>query len=372
MNILNYTEPINTPDKELPSFLSHFYKDEKVLFFDIETTGFLANNTTLYLIGVLWYEDGMLKIRQWFNEDGKSEVDLIHAFEEFSSQFTLLVHFNGAGFDLPYLKQKAEQLHTNFTVDSRLNQLDIFKEIRSLKPIFALDNLKQVTIEQYLGIERTDTYSGGDLIRIYQRFVARPNDEEKHLLLLHNHDDLLGMPQIAKILNYRGFFSQLTAKDVHIGAITTEDSGNKLVIQFHYPEYAFLPRRITCSKDGLFLNADGNKASLQVPIVRNTLRHYFSDYKNYYYLPAEDMAVHKSIAAFVETGNKKKATKSTCYTKKTDAFIPCFDKETAETFQYDITDKHLYQSLDSITEKTGCAADYIIHCLKSFDKKRNP
>lgn len=366
MKIINYTESVDTLKIELPAYFSHFYPEEKILYFDIETTGFVARNTTLYLIGVLWYEDGKLHIRQWFNEDGKDEAALITAFQEFCQNFTMLVHFNGLGFDLPYLKQKAEHLKIGFTVDVQLHQLDIFKEIRNFKTIFALEHMKQVSIEEYLDIPRTDTFSGGELINIYQRFVARPDEEKEHLLLLHNHDDLLGMPQISQILNYKAFFKQLTNTDLELQTITTKEQDNRLTLVFHYPEYAYLPKRILYSRNSLFLNAFEQKAVLQIPIIKDTLKHYFSDYKNYYYLPAEDMAIHKSVASFVENSNKQKATKSTCYTKKTDAFIPCHNTDHVDAFQYHITDKQIYQSLDTLIDHDEYVITYILQCLKTF------
>ena len=55
---------------------NHFNKNEIVLF-DIETTGFSANTTNLYLIGCGYYKDDDLYIIQWFNDDGKSEVSIL-------------------------------------------------------------------------------------------------------------------------------------------------------------------------------------------------------------------------------------------------------------------------------------------------------
>lgn len=367
MKIINYTEPIDTQEKKFPAYFSHFYENEKLLFFDIETTGFAARNTTLYLIGVLWYENNQIKIRQWFNEDGKSEADLLSAFDAFCKNFSMLIHFNGLGFDLPYLKQKSDLLQTTFTVDSCLCQFDIFKEIRSYKNIFNLDNMKQVSIEHYLGIDRDDTYSGGELVNIYQRYVARPDAEKEHTLLLHNHDDLLGMPQISRILNYKTFFEQLVSNDILLQTAEVNEKRDKLIITFHYPDYAYLPNRIICFKYGLYINASEQKANLQIPVIEDTLKHFFNDYKNYYYLPVEDTAIHKSIAAFVDSDHKRRATKNTCYTKKTDAFIPCFSRENTDVFQYDANDKTPYQLLDSVLSKDSQAlADYVILCLKAF------
>jgi len=52
------------------------------------------------------------------------------------------------------------------------------------------------------------------------------------------------------------------------------------------------------------------------------LKHYFNDFKNYYYLPAEDEAMHKSVAQYVDASAKQKATRETAYTKKAGHFYP--------------------------------------------------
>lgn len=56
--------------------------------------------------------------------------------------------------------------------------------------------------------------------------------------------------------------------------------------------------------------------------IRDTLKYFYPDYQNYYYLPEEDMAIHKSIADSVDPSYRKKATKNTCYTKKAGIFLP--------------------------------------------------
>ena len=227
MKIIEYTESFTT-QTHFPEYYKYFYPDAKPLFFDIETTGFSAKNTTLYLIGALWYEAEKIHIIQWFNDDGKSETEILNAFHTFCKTYTHLIHFNGIGFDLSYLKQKAALLHIPFTVDTDLEQIDIYKEIRSYKNIFQLDNMKQVSIEHYLDICRKDTYSGKELIHMYQRFVSSPNMELEQLLLLHNHDDLLGMPQISTILNYKAFFEH---PNITNNSIKIEN--NKLLVYFN-------------------------------------------------------------------------------------------------------------------------------------------
>ncbi|MDE6626776.1 MAG: ribonuclease H-like domain-containing protein [Lachnospiraceae bacterium] len=342
MKIIEYKEPFSQSNI-FPEYYRHFYPDSSLLFFDIETTGFAAGHSTLYLIGALWYEDDCIRITQWFNDDGYCESELLSSFEAFCKNFTHLVHFNGLGFDLPYLKQKSESLQIPFSIGTRLIQIDILKEIRTYKKIFLLENMKQTSLEKYLEIERKDTYNGRDLINIYQQYVAHPDSRKEELLLLHNHDDLLGMPQISRILNYKAFFEE---NDILSFQITQEDK--KLKFSFSCSPFCSLPKRLSLSAGGMFLNAIEESAQLYIPITEGTLMHYFRDYKNYYYLPKEDMAVHKSVATYVAAENKEKATKDTCYIKKTDAFIPCHTTDRYDLFKTSATSKCSYQTTASL------------------------
>ena len=361
MKIIDYTIPCTT-EYNLNGYLSCHYDIEKLLFFDIETTGFIAKHTTLYLIGVLWYENNNLYIRQWFNEDGNSENDILLSFITFCQSYTHLVHFNGLGFDLPYLKQKADNLSISFTLEHSLSQIDIYKAIRPYKNVFALDNMKQVSIEKYLSIQREDTYSGKELINIYQKYVTKPHTDLEELLLLHNHDDLLGMTKVCQILQYKSFFENPT-----IHTVETTVTDNQLIITFSYDAAFTLPKRISVSQNGMYLNALDCNGKLYIPLSKDTLKHFFSDYKNYYYLPLEDTAIHKSVATYVEASNKIKASKQTCYIKKTDSFIPCFNKDVADVFQQEFNSKQLFQTLDSfLNSELEYQISYIKKTLLAF------
>ena len=95
------------------SFTSENYNNKDIdltagIFFDIETTGFSAKHTTLYLIGVCYYDiaDNQYHSVQWFAENKTEEVMIIKNFFEFISGYKTLIHFNGNGFDIPYIIQK--------------------------------------------------------------------------------------------------------------------------------------------------------------------------------------------------------------------------------------------------------------------------
>lgn len=90
----------------------------------------------------------------------------------------------------------------------------------------------------------------------------------------------------------------------------------RLAITFRYCEAASLPKRLSVTKNTIYLNGVDEQATLYLPLLKGELKHYFKDYKNYYYLPKEDMAVHKSVATYVEPENKKGNKKHLLYKEK--------------------------------------------------------
>jgi hypothetical protein len=66
-----------------------------------------------------------------------------------------------------------------------------------------LPNLKQKTVEDYLGLrrEREDLISGADSVRLYYEYTATKDPELLRRILLHNSDDLR---QLARILRLFG------------------------------------------------------------------------------------------------------------------------------------------------------------------------
>lgn len=55
--------------------------------------------------------------------------------------------------------------------------------------------------------------------------------------------------------------------------------------------------------------------------------------KDYYYLPKEDRAIHRSIACYVDKAYRQKATAATCYIRQEGIFLPSFWHFTAPTFR---------------------------------------
>ncbi len=61
---------------------------------------------------------------------------------------------------------------------------------------------------------------------------------------------------------------------------------------------------------------------LMVQLFQGELKFFFPDPENYYYLPDEDTAIHRSVGGFVDRAHRVPAKKSNCYTKKSGLFVP--------------------------------------------------
>ena len=97
-------------------------------FLDIETTGFSARSSNLYMIGCAYYENDEWQLIQWLAENYEEENEVLKAFLAFAANYSYLIHFNGNQFDIPFLEQKCQQYEINFDFGN-FDGLDIYKRI---------------------------------------------------------------------------------------------------------------------------------------------------------------------------------------------------------------------------------------------------
>ena len=156
--------------------LDRLGQPDKLLFFDIETTGFSGANHQVYLIGCVCRRNKTWHLTQWFADTPDAEKDVLTAFFQYAGGFAVLVHFNGDTFDIPFLRKRFQAWGLPYDLSS-FDSVDIYKHLRPLRGLIGLDSLKQKSIEQFLGISRQDPYSGGQLIDVY-RFYLETSKED--------------------------------------------------------------------------------------------------------------------------------------------------------------------------------------------------
>lgn len=337
----------------------------ELLFFDIETTGFSGDYASLYLIGCTFFRDGRWNLIQWFADTKDSEEELLHAFFEFMKQFRILIHFNGDGFDIPFLLKRCRHFQLAYDF-SNVKSIDIYKKIKPFRKLLGLESLKQKAIEQFLGVSRTDQYSGGQLIEVYHDYLKSRKQSLYDLLILHNEDDLKGMPLILPILNYPDFLEQPFVLEKQTVREETDASGTRqTLLELVCRSDCAIPVPFQASNPPVDCFAGGNLLTFTIRLFEGTLKHFYSNYKDYYYLIYEDTAVHKSIGEYVDKDARVKATAKTCYTKKDGCFLPQFEPVWEPVMKQEPKDKLCYAALEDVCLKEPeCFRRYLKLLLK--------
>ena len=321
---------------------------EKAAFFDIETTGLGWRSSHINLIGVLYCTQGKWVMRQWFLKHPFSEKEMLQSFSDFLAEReqTFLVDYNGDTFDIPYLCNKytfyAMPVPAQLQKSGTLPHRDLMTALRPLKSRLPFSSLRLQEVEACLHADRTDASSGKDLIEVYQSYLLTGDEELAAQLFRHNYDDVRGLCSVLPLLRFRDFWngafevsSLQDEGDYVLFELTSEKSfplsytlrGTCAVLTENVPEET--------STEVCTISFCGDKAHLTIPVSCGECKVFFEDYRNYYYLPGEDRAIHKSVGVYVDAAFRVQAKASNCYQRVQDRFlslpsassvsgIPCF------------------------------------------------
>lgn len=317
---------------------------EKILFIDIETTGLSRETSNLYLIGCGYFDPDGYHTIQWFGDSPAEESSIIAAFSDhIKGRFTCLVHYNGTRFDIPYLKYKAGLYGIPDPFEA-LDNFDIYLSVKPYKKLLNLPSLRQRCIEQFLGINSDDPYTGRELIGVYKSYVRSPSDDLLSPLLHHNAEDLKGMAYILPILHYTSLKDATLRYVSHMLHPFNDYEGNprkELIVNYTHEARIPLGFNTGSGQIRLSMRSD-NTALLRLPVIECELKRFYDNYKDYYYLPAEDCCIHRSAASGVSRTHRENAKKETCYTKYSGLFIPSILSDHPAAFRESYVSKDLY------------------------------
>ena len=357
-------------NNDLPSILD--FELEDTIFFDIETTGLSKNKNMIYLIGLAYFQNNIWNIKQYLATSLDDEKTMIDEFLHFISNKKFLIHFNGNSFDIPFINHKSKI----YNLDNHplsITSIDLYTIFKQNAKYLNFDNFKLTTIEKNFQIHRKDKNSGKELIKVYYEFIklysldVLKNDFQnsnhlKKALLLHNLEDIVNLIPLLKVFNY----TFLTSKNINFIKHTTKDD----YIIFHYTlSYNHnLEFELPCPLSYEIKSTDDNtklakisteKSSLKIHVrkIFTTLKYFYPNYKDYYYLPAEDTAIHKSVGQYVDKDYRENAKANNCYLKKEATFIPIPHKtntfnifknsNTSNVSYIELTDKILNEQLQT-------------------------
>ena len=161
--------------------LYEFFKEDAI-FLDIETTGLSKNNDDITVFGL--YDGINTKVMiKGINLDYR-------ALKKELQKYKLVVTFNGASFDIPFIEKRYPNLLPeipNFDVKSVTDRLGLKGGLKN--------------IEKTLGIKRSsivDKFYGGDALTLWRMYRATGDDYYLNLLVEYNEYDIVNLKIVAE------------------------------------------------------------------------------------------------------------------------------------------------------------------------------
>lgn len=169
-----------------------------VAYLDIETTGLSAADSHVTLVGLVARTRGGRCLEQFFVDSPKDEADVLEQVIDRLRGLGGVVTFNGHSFDLPFLRARAREHGL------RLPWIDGWDLLREAwqwqRESGAAGSCRLRALMSRFGIKRTDRTTGDDMVAAYWRWLENGDRSARRLILAHNADDVMLLPELAACL----------------------------------------------------------------------------------------------------------------------------------------------------------------------------
>ena len=212
----------------------------------------------------------------------------------------------------------------------------------------------------------------GELIDVYKACQKNPDKKLISLLKQHNYEDVIDMPKLLSVLSYVKLFEgAFNVTSICANESVSYDGKPCREILFSMQNIFPVPKRVSCHYEDFHLVVDTDQTTLCVRLYTGELKYFLSDYKNYWYLPEEDLAIPSSLAASIPKERRKKATAGTCYKKKNAIFVPQYQEIQKPAFRLMFKDKKSYFELsEDFVASSEMQKEYCMHVLQFIWKKK--
>ncbi len=187
-----------------PRLQTHASWAERVVFFDIETTGLSGGAGTLaFLAGCGWFEGDDFRVRQFFLSGPADERSMLDALSEIFGNASLLVTFNGRSFDVPVMEMRWAFHRTAAPTDT-LPHFDMLpparrlwgesREARGTRAVGESRDCSLGSLERSLfGVRRHGDVPGFEIPTRYFQFLRTGDAGVVEGVLEHNRQDLVSL-----------------------------------------------------------------------------------------------------------------------------------------------------------------------------------
>ena len=263
-----------------------------------------------------------VRLISWISEQESDEYEMLTALSDALGSIRRIITFNGNAFDLPHLHQKYKAYDLMDPLQGK-QYLDLMLRLKPISRFLALPSGKLADFAGFLHLVQPDV-SGEALTQFKQTcdsdevlpqpaqpdgsyetsFRFHPGAAAKHEASAPN--DALWTIECMSLLHYADFLKQ----GAEIREVTADEE--RVIFRLHDPDG--FPVGLSVHDSGFHLRfSEDGTVLLSSRIYNGSVRYYHTDVKNYWYLPLEGYAIHKSAAQYVDKSRREKAVRENCY-----------------------------------------------------------
>ncbi len=256
----------------------------KSLFIDIETSGLSAASSHVFLIGTICRTEHGWQLTQYLAERTSEEPDTARCIFSRCSSIFDADPFQWHDLDLPYINARTRACHLPILYDDTSDcifSIDLYQKLRRLKKLSGYAHMKQKDLEAFAGWQREDTLTGKHIIAMFHAYEKTSDPELRRLMLLHNHDDLVGM---TRLLPLAAYLMLAEGRFAAVSSTAASASHGLPRLRIRLALAAPLPRELSLSipcpvgssEETFFeLFVDNLTAILEIPGVDTELKYFF-------------------------------------------------------------------------------------------------
>ncbi len=337
------------------------------LLLTIETTGlsytsaFVFMFTAVYPEGPHWHRVTMLA------DHRRDERALLTALHEMLTNADVLYSFGHHAFSGRFLSERWENVvgeKAEFFPPG-LEIIDMQHRLRKIRHLLMLDHLSRSDIEDLAGFKRKVRISGRKIAGSFSEYEKTRDMEIAGMLIRHQEEDIESLFRIG-IMNAYCLFTEGDLTVTHHEIFNALDPYLKIEAVCGRD----FPADLSASNEWCGITLSGSHITMCIPLFYGRLKYFLpGPAKDYYYLPEEDCAIHKSVAMFVDKAHRRKATQDTCYTTREGCFLAVPEADISPIFLKNRNERPAYIQYDEAQWQEDPALPHRIACMmaRSFE-----
>jgi len=167
-------------------------RPDKMLFFDMETTGLGGSGTVAFLIGFGSVTDNGFQVRQYFLPDYPDEESMLEAVRSEIDEESIIVSYNGRAFDIPILVDRMiiNRVERNLKFAEHIDLLHPVRRFYRRR----LQRCNLTNVEQnILDFHRADDIPGQLVPAVYFNWLANDDTELLDRVQEHHLNDIISL-----------------------------------------------------------------------------------------------------------------------------------------------------------------------------------